>query len=128
MSTSHTQQVQYTIGNTVVTGRQTITSGSGLKISEAVPTPSTALQIACDVDVSQMVSCFLMCDQAVTVQTNSSGSPDETFALAANVPYMWSTDAPFTNKFATDLANLYITNSSGTAATLDAIFLTDPTV
>lgn len=128
MSLSHIQQVTYTRGNTTITDRQTITSGSAIVIDEAVPTPSTDLQIACDVDVSQMKSCIMQCDQDVTVETNSGSSADETFALKAGAPYIWSTDACFTNKFATDLTDLFITNASGTACTFKAVFLVDPTV
>jgi hypothetical protein len=60
-------------------------------------------------------------DQAVTVKTNSSGSPTNTFVLAAGVPLQFfvTADPAWRDSNGTivaDITALYVTNAGGTAA------------
>ena len=80
------------------------------------------------VDVSQVKAVFILSDQDLTLETNSGGSPANTLALKANVPYIWYTNKPQALVFTTDITALYITNASGSTANLIAEFLVDPTV
>lgn len=112
----------------------TVTGGARLAIEEAVADGSSDLEVACELDVSQVKSFLLLCDQDVTVETNDGTTPGNTFTLEANTPYIWpaaegeswadTEDAAVTD----DITALFVTNASGTDATLrlDAIF--DPTV
>lgn len=48
-------------------------------------------------------SLLLYCDQSITLKTNSSGSPQDTLNVQANVPYVWTVNTasifacPFSN-------------------------------
>lgn len=89
-------------------------------LQEVVPGPSTNLQLTYTLDVSAAKSIFLLCDQDLTVKTNSTGAPAATVSLKADVPLWWDSEAAyFTNPFgSTDITTLYVT----TAATEDATF------
>jgi hypothetical protein len=52
------------------------------------------------------------------VKTNSSGSPQETFTLAANKPQYWQTGMG-TTPIAGDVTKVFITNASGATARVE---------
>jgi hypothetical protein len=55
----------------------------------------------------------------LTVKTNSSSSPANTFNLIAGNPLLWDGNAAyFSDPITTGVTALYVTNSSGSAATL----------
>lgn len=95
----------------------------------SVPDASTDLQWDVTIDISDLKSFYLHSDQDVTVETNNGATPDDTFALKANMPIAWNTDSALPNPFAsaTDVTVLYITNASGSAATLKLRMLQDVT-
>jgi len=130
MSFTHTVQVNHDRGNISVNARLEHSGGGELNIDETVPTPSTDMLVAATVDVSQIVSAMIMADQDITLYTNDlgTGAPDDTFVLAANNPLVWNNASPTANPFSADITALYVTNASGTETTLQALFLTDPTV
>lgn len=69
------------------------------------------------VDVSQLVHLWMHSTAAVTIETNATdASGGNTITLAADVPLLWCTGAPFTNPLTNDVTRVYITNSSGTSA------------
>jgi hypothetical protein len=72
-----------------------------------------------------IVAIFILSDQDMTLKTNSSGAPDDTIALVANVPYVWTTDSYDAIQITADITALYMTNASGSAATLRIESLVD---
>lgn len=54
----------------------------------------------------------------VTVKTNSSGSPAQTFTLAPNKVGIWNSDMPWANPISTNITALYISNPNTVAGTL----------
>lgn len=54
----------------------------------------------------------------VTVKTNSSGSPDQTFTCKPNKVGQWNSDSPFTNPISANITKLYVTNPNTVAGTL----------
>ena len=86
------------------------------KINETVADGETDWQVAFSIDVSSLKIFYMVSDQAITVETNDGSSPQETFSLAANVPVVWQEGE--TAIFSGDVTDLFITNSSGSAATL----------
>ena len=86
----------------------------------SVPDSSTDLQANIAIDVSLLKSFYLDSDQDVTVETNNGTTPDDTFTLKANSPVIWDENDDQPNPFASavDVTAVYITNSSGTAATV----------
>lgn len=75
--------------------------------NESIPESSTDLEMLLAIDISEM-KCFVMIsDVAMTVETNSGGSPQETFTLAADTPVIWNDgDAAI---FAGDITGFYAT-------------------
>lgn len=103
-------------------------SGSGLvALDEAIPDDSSDLLVAFELDYSEIQLGFIRSDQDVIVKTNSSGAPDDTFALTANTPMLWFTGSPVGTQPTADITSLYVTNSSGATANLEIQVITDVT-
>jgi hypothetical protein len=81
-------------------------------------------------DQSQLKSVMLKSTKNITLYTNdlSSGSPQDTIALVANVPKQWSlvADGIGACPFSADVDSLYASNASGGAAILDIRITFDP--
>lgn len=85
-------------------------------------------------DVSQLKSLYIEAvGGALTLKTNSSGSPANTITLADGVPFSWiqnngaladTSGAAIT----TDITALYVTNGNAAAVSLKFATLLDPTV
>ena len=114
-------------GNESVTQQETITADGETNLDVAVPDSSTDLQANLAVDISELQSFYMSSDRDLTVKTNSSGTPDDTIALKANKPLIWTPNCGFSNPFSADLTALFLTNASGTDATLQVRLLQDVT-
>jgi hypothetical protein len=84
-------------------------------------------------DVSQLKFLYIVAAGALTIKTNSSGSPANTITLAADVPFQWilgdnalrdTANAAIT----TDITALYITNAGEAPVNLQLLSGFDPTV
>lgn len=97
-------------------------------VNIAVPAPSTNLAVALSIDVSELKYLYIVADQVLTLKTNSTGTPANTIVLVAGLPLIWVHNYYYSNPLAAaDVTILYVTNASGTAATLQLIALEDPT-
>jgi hypothetical protein len=81
-----------------------------------VPGVTTDKQVACNIDVSQLKSLFILSTKDVSFQTNSAGSPTNTIELKANVAYVWTFDSGITNPLTADVTAVYLTNPGASAA------------
>lgn len=89
------------------------------KMSESVVDATTDAEYLISLDVSKLQVFSMLSTQDMTVKTNSSGSPQETFTLTAGAPVVWQVgDAAI---FAGDVTALYLTNASGATATFTLI-------
>ena len=107
-------------------------AGQELNIDESIPVGNNQL-LAFVCDVSQLKSFFLVADGALTVETNSGGSPANTITLAANEPFSWVDGDPTLRDtggtaITTDITALYITNATSGPVKLKIFALVDPTV
>ena len=93
----------------------------------AVPDSSTDLEVAITIDADQIKSLYIVSDQAVTLETNSGSAPDDTFSLVANKPLQWTTGDYHSNPITADVTSIFLTNSSGEAATVKVRLLQDST-
>jgi hypothetical protein len=119
------------VGGDLIQSRISITAGAVYQIDESIPGPSTNLQVALVIDVSQLKAIYLHSDKAMTLYFNdtSSGSPSKTLALAANQAFAWDNLSLHANPFGvTDVTTVYVTKSGSGAARLRGYVLTDPTV
>lgn len=91
-------------------------SGEANLIDESVLAASPDTLVNWTMDVSALLSLYIVCDKNVTIKTNNSGSPVDEFTLLANKPLVWYSDGGLPNPFAsgTDVTKLYITVASGT--------------
>jgi hypothetical protein len=103
------------------------TSGAETQISETIADGTTNGLVAFTLDVSKALAVYISASADMTLKTNSSGSPDQTFALAAGVPLVWCEDMPTANPLTTDITALYATNASGDDGVLTVAVLVDPT-
>lgn len=92
----------------------------------------TDQEVVMSIDVSALKALYLLSDKAVTIETNNSGAPVNTFTLAANAPFVWTADMPALRDTAgaavtTDVTKFYITNASGATATINIRVLQDST-
>jgi uncharacterized protein (UPF0276 family) len=88
-------------------------------------TAPTDQEVAFVLDVSQCKGFYMQSDVALTVETNSSSAPAQTFSLSAGVPLDWifgDGNCPVT----IDVTKLFITSVSN--GTLKLRALVDPTV
>jgi hypothetical protein len=80
------------------------------------------------IDVSQAVAVYMHSTAALTIETNhTAATGGNTITLAANVPLVWCTGAPFSNPLTNDVTVAYATNSSGSAAVLNIVVVQDST-
>lgn len=123
----------HTVSYTVVSGERTLDydkvySGSGrLEVSEAVADGQTNKEITTNIDVSAVKSFYVVSDQNVTFETNDGSSPEDTIALKANVPYVWTTDSYDAFLLGADVTAIFITNSSGSTANIEMTVIQDVT-
>lgn len=110
--------------NSRISTNQEFTCTVSGELDEAVPDAASDVEKLFAIDVSAL-KCFMMvADVAMTVKTNDSGSPQETFSLTAGKPVLWREGD--TAIFAGDVTALYVSNASGTAGTLEVLFGGDP--
>lgn len=108
------------------------TGGLEINVDEAIPALSSDLAVAFTADVSQLKSLYIVGSAAMTIETNDGGSPINTITLAANVPFVWtsqdSLDLRDTAETAitTDITALYLTSTGGGSLKIRALI--DPTV
>jgi hypothetical protein len=114
-------------GDTPITQATTLTADKRESYSLTVPIANDQL-VALVLDVSQVKAIVILSDQDLTLETNNSGTPVDTLALKANVPYFWYTNKPQVLAFGTDITALYVTNASAAIASLKIEILVDPTV
>ena len=88
-----------------------ISGGREIAFSKAISASQTDLLVPVSFTTANLRSIFLLSDQNLTLKTNSSGSPANTFTITANVPFVWQYQSGVTNPFGTDVTAFYVTNT-----------------
>jgi hypothetical protein len=107
---------------TVATATNTQT-GDALEEFSVVAPGSGNVVLPITVDVSTVISFYIVSDKDVTLTENDDGSPDLTQALTANVPYWWY-NGNGTNPFTVDITSLKFTKAGAGDAVCRGAFLT----
>jgi hypothetical protein len=102
-------------------------AGVALIDGETVATAETDYELNFDLDVSACKSFYLESDQDVTFETNDGAAPGNTIALKANKAYLWHVDAYDSFLLTVDVTSVFITNASGSTATIYCVALFDVT-
>ncbi len=128
MPISHVITKQLVRGADAFSAVVTKTAGASQSIAESVPDGATGQPIAMTLDVSQVVSIWVMATGGdLTLKTNSSSTPDDTLTLTDGVPHLWSNDDVEAVFLTADVTALYATNASGSTVALSVEVLLDPT-
>jgi hypothetical protein len=126
MAFSHTV-TRTVVGSVTITKSNVYSADGQLARNIAVPDSTTDMLVALTLDIDQIKAIYMVSDQALTVETNTTGGID-TINLLADKPLLWQNDSYFANPFSTDVTALYLTNASGSAATFQLEVVFDSTV
>ena len=122
-----------TISEVVIAGGRNVTTtniltGSSYQgIDEEVADSETNKEIIFTLDYSAATLFYVNSTQNVTFETNDGEAPANTLNLLANIPYIWYTGKYDTLKITTDITKVFITNASGSTATIRIEAITDAT-
>lgn len=124
-----TQTITYTFsgaGGSLPSDKVSITAPALDGIDIDIPANQTNLHKIFALPVSALKLLYIVCDQNVTIKTNSSGSPADTINLLAGVPLVWQYGVYHANPFAsnTDVTSVYLTNVA--AGTLSIRYMFNP--
>ena len=97
------------------------------KLSVAVDAETADVEASLAFAVAQLSGYYLLSDQDVTLETNSSSEADDTIALKANTAVEWTADGGHISLFTVDVTKIFLSNAGETAATVKIRVLTDAT-
>ena len=126
MADTYSLQVIFSVNNIEEISSVFSASADGTKQwSAGVPTDTTNLLVSLGFTLARLKGFLLTSTKAITVKTNSSSAPDETFSVPADgcVAFV---DGMYT-LFAGDVTAFYITNASGETAVVEIKILEDLT-
>lgn len=115
MAITHSITVNFTDGTSTVRRSVSQSFSAASCLNETVNTGETNKECKFICESTSLKSFYISSTQDVTVKTNSSGAPQETFTLLANKPQYWQTGMG-TAPIAGDVTTTFVTNASGTAA------------
>lgn len=106
-------------GGSPVSQRVSVTAESALPAQVTVPEGATAFHITpLAIDVSQLKMLHLLATAAMTIETNDSGSPDDTLTLDANKPLLWYEGCGMDCPLTADVADIYVASVAGGTLTI----------
>lgn len=128
MSITGNIQITVDVGGVSVTSSNQVTGSGAVIVNENIPDESVDLEVVVPLDFSALKIFYMESDQDLTIETNSASEPDDTIALTAGQPILYSSDmGESANPFSADVTTLYVANASGSDATLKIQALTDVT-
>ena len=98
-----------------------------LQLDEEVATAETDKEITATLDVSEIKAIEIMSTEDVTLEINDGAGGGGSVSLVANKPVLWDENSYYSNLFGTDWTSIFITNSSGSTATITILAVGDPT-
>jgi len=119
MSFTHVVQTRVNQGDEAIVSTISHTTEQNFQLNESVPDSTTDKEILLAMDISGLKAFAMMADVAMTVKTNDSSTPQETFVLVAGEALIYSDG--WSALFSGDVSALYVTNASGTDGTLRVI-------
>jgi hypothetical protein len=126
-----THKLTYTLNRGAganVAKQTTVTNQAEIAIEVAVPSPSTDLEIAIAFALADLKSILIVADGPLTLETNDSGAPDDTFALTDEKVLAWNTNSLLPNPFSEDVTAMFATVAgAGSTVNLKIYALIDAT-
>jgi len=127
MSFTHSVGVTYRTAEGTITNTTDNYTADGQILFSGTVANSATQEVDVAIDVSKVQSIVLYSDRAITVKTNSSGSPDDTIALAAGKQLVWTVDHVEAIFLTVDVTKFYLVNASGGTANVKIYVLQDVT-
>ena len=115
------------IGGETVSASKAYSNSGQISVDESIATGQTDVSVSFNLDVSAAKAFYMVSDQDILVETNSGTTPDNSFSLKANVPYVWTSDSYDSFKLTVDVTALFITNTSGSTAAFKVRVIYDTT-
>lgn len=113
-----------TLGATGLSASTTHTCQSVSQMEETVADGASDASYLLSVDISALKCFAMLADQDLTVKFyDGAGTLGETLSLTADKPFIWETGE--TAYFSSDYVEIRVSNSSGSAATLEALVGSD---
>ena len=111
MSITHTTSIKTsTSSGGSVSGQYTETGATEISIDENYPAASTDTLLTLTFAYANLQNIELVASQNMTIETNNGTTPDNTIALKANNPFVWSkSGAYFANPFTANVTAFYVT-------------------
>lgn len=110
-----------------ITSSIPIDVGAVSSVDESIANGATNTAVAFSVPLTGLKVFFLVSDFGVTVKTNNSSTPQDTFNLVGGKPRVWVTGDVTAAPIAGAVTGLFVTNSSGSAARIQLMAAYDPT-
>lgn len=110
---THTLGVTYhTDAGTITSTSSSYTGDSEENLDVAVPANTTNKEYDLTCIAADLKSLVLYSDQAMTIKTNSSGTPQETIVLAAKSQLVWNTDSAMAKPFSANVTKIFVTTGA----------------
>ena len=115
------KQIKY--GAEVFGVEKTISCEQVITYEESIPNASTDLvKNISDIQLTNMILFAISSDQTILVEYNDDAGTQGSFSLIANVPIVWALAcSQELNPVAATITSLYVTNTSGSAASLKIV-------
>ncbi len=124
MSFTHKTVVTYTTAaGQIASSTLSQTASTEESLDTTINAGVTNQHFVLGVTASEIVSFVLFSTQAITIKTNSSSSPAQTFPLKAGEVITWNQGQTAANPITTTITDLYITNAGATNAGVSLRFL-----
>jgi hypothetical protein len=128
MALTHRVGITYSSdAGTITNTTDTYTGDGEQNFDGTIATGTTNGEVDLALAVAAIKSFVMFSTQAVTVKTNSTSAPADTINLTAGHQLVWTTDHIDANPLTVNVTKFYITNTSGSAATVKFRFLVDAT-
>lgn len=108
----------------IATATQSFTGDEENDFDGQVPANTTNQAATLQVIKANMVSVLIYSDQALTIKTNSSSTPQDTIVLAAGVPVIWNSSMSAAAPFSGNVTNMFLTNAGSVVANVKIRVLT----
>lgn len=92
---------------------------SKVEVNETIADAASDYELPVAIDTATLKYLLIEADQVLTIETNDGSSPDDTITLQAGIPIQWYEGA--TALLSADVTALFVSNSSGSDATLTVI-------
>lgn len=98
-----------------------------VSLSPSISGATNNVEVAVVFTMAQLIGISINTDKDLTLETNDSGTPDDTFALKAGKTFYWSKNTGVANPFTADVTKFYFSNAGASAATVRIRILRDGT-